>query len=39
MELVSEGGTIPFSLNFADSYDLIAKDDAVTISCIFLSCH
>lgn len=39
LELVSEGGTIPFSLNFANSYDLIAKDNAMTISCIFLSCH
>lgn len=39
LELVSEGGTIPFSLNFPDSYALIAKNDPVEISCIFLSCH
>lgn len=36
MELVREEGTIPFTPNVVDSYGLIAEDDAVIISCIFL---
>lgn len=36
LELVSEGGTIPFLPNFVDSYSLVAEDDVVIISFIFL---
>lgn len=36
LELVSEGGTIPFSPNFIDIYGLIAEDDVVIISHIII---